>query len=234
MLTGASLDQGFWAAAVNTACKLKNVSPSTALDSLCPEEAWSGRKPDLSYLRVFGCVAYAHVSKEKRKKWDLKSKMFIFIGYCQASKAYRLIPLDDVKVEKVVFDEGMMASSITGTEAKTETETAVPTERTRREGWKEDRVFACEQQCSTQTIDCPNTVDDAMGSEDAARWREAMETEMSAHRKNGTWVLVDRPSGQKVITSRATDFYRGPANGFMVRQSGGSAHEHERGPTQEK
>ena len=39
---------------------------------------------------MFGCVAYAHVSKEKRKKLDEKGVKCIFIGYNLESKAYIL------------------------------------------------------------------------------------------------------------------------------------------------
>ena len=39
---------------------------------------------------MFGCVAYAYVPKEKRKKLDDKGVKCIFTGYCSESKAYRL------------------------------------------------------------------------------------------------------------------------------------------------
>ena len=39
---------------------------------------------------MFGCVAYAHVPKEKRQKLDEKGVKCIFTGYNSESKAYRL------------------------------------------------------------------------------------------------------------------------------------------------
>ena len=39
---------------------------------------------------MFGCVAYAHVPKEKRKKLDEKSVKCIFTRYSPKSKAYKL------------------------------------------------------------------------------------------------------------------------------------------------
>ena len=39
---------------------------------MTPEEAWSSYKPDVGALRMFGCVAYAYVPVEKRKKFDGK------------------------------------------------------------------------------------------------------------------------------------------------------------------
>lgn len=113
MLADSCLEPQYWAEALRTAAKLKNVSSTSSLEGMCPEEAWSGRKPDLQYLRIFGCLAYGHVPQQKRKKWDVKSQAYIFVGYCDESKAYRLIPLDDrtrlVKSRDVIFDESRMA-----------------------------------------------------------------------------------------------------------------------------
>jgi len=57
--------------------------------------AWSGRKQNVTHMRVFGCVAYAHVPDELRKKLDSKAgnskgEKCIFVGYSDESKAYKL------------------------------------------------------------------------------------------------------------------------------------------------
>jgi len=36
--------------------------------------------------------------KEKRRKWDMKSKKYIFLGYCDGSKGYRLIETGTKKI----------------------------------------------------------------------------------------------------------------------------------------
>jgi hypothetical protein len=90
MLSGAGLGQEFWAEAVDTACYLVNKSPSSALEDKTPQEVWTGKKPSLSHLRVFGCDAYVHVPKEKRTKLDSKSEKCIFIGYKDGLKGYEL------------------------------------------------------------------------------------------------------------------------------------------------
>jgi hypothetical protein len=90
MLNGAKLVQEFWAEAVGTACYLVNRSPSLALDDKTPHEIWSGKKPSLQHLRVFGCDAYVHVPKENRSKLDKKAKKCIFIGYKDGVKGYKL------------------------------------------------------------------------------------------------------------------------------------------------
>ncbi|KAK2968055.1 hypothetical protein RJ640_025499 [Escallonia rubra] len=73
-----------------------------------PQEAWSGFKPSVSHLKVFGSIAYVHVPDQQRKKLDDKSEKFIFIGYSQESKGYKLYnPIDKkMKVSRdVTFDE---------------------------------------------------------------------------------------------------------------------------------
>ena len=58
--------------------------------SLTPYEAWNGRKPSIAHLRVFGCLAYALVLVQQRKKLDDKAVKCIFVGYSYESKGYRL------------------------------------------------------------------------------------------------------------------------------------------------
>jgi len=41
---------------------------------MTPFQSWFGRKPGVNHLKVFGCEAYAHVPKEKRKKLDSKTQ----------------------------------------------------------------------------------------------------------------------------------------------------------------
>ena len=57
----------FWGEAVVMAVYILNRSPTKALDGRTSYEAWHGRKPAVSHLRVFGCLAFAkelgHISK---------------------------------------------------------------------------------------------------------------------------------------------------------------------------
>ena len=65
MLADSKLPHRFWAEALSTAVYLRNCSPTKALGVVTPYEAWSGNKPDVSSLIVFGCNAYAHCLKLK-------------------------------------------------------------------------------------------------------------------------------------------------------------------------
>ena len=54
MLIDTNLPTSFWAEAVSTAVYLINRSPAAALGKVTPEEVWSGSKPDIGHLKVFG------------------------------------------------------------------------------------------------------------------------------------------------------------------------------------
>jgi hypothetical protein len=55
---------------------------------MTPGEAFSGKKPTVEHLRIFGCHVYIHVPKDKRKKLEPSGKRGIFVGYSESSKAY--------------------------------------------------------------------------------------------------------------------------------------------------
>ena len=86
----ADLSKSFWSEAVNTATYILNRLPTKAVAEKTPYEIFYGKKPSISYFRVFGCTAHVHVPDQKISKMDSKSKKMIFIGYSSTSKAYRL------------------------------------------------------------------------------------------------------------------------------------------------
>ena len=84
------LPHGFWLEDVMCATYVPNRCPTKALQSMTPYEAWHGTKPSIAHLRVFGCLAYAFMSQQHRKKLDDKAVKYIFVGYSSESKGYRL------------------------------------------------------------------------------------------------------------------------------------------------
>lgn len=71
MLKDAGLLSEFWGEAVSTAVYLENRTPIASHDFKSPYKLWYGTKPSYAHLRVFGCLAYVHVGKERRSgKFD--------------------------------------------------------------------------------------------------------------------------------------------------------------------
>ena len=97
MLYQAKLPLDFWAEACSTAVYLHNRSPTTALKNETPFERLFGRRPDISHLRVFGCVSYVHVPDGQRRKLDAKARKSIFVGYPPGVKGYKLYDLEKKK-----------------------------------------------------------------------------------------------------------------------------------------
>lgn len=90
MLSHAGLPHMFWAEAVSSANYISNRVPTTALkENKTPFEMLYKRKPDLSNMRVFGCVAYVHVTEDNRSKLDKRTEKLIFVGYSDNHKGFR-------------------------------------------------------------------------------------------------------------------------------------------------
>lgn len=78
MLSDLKLPKKFWAEALFTASYIRNRSPTTAVQGMTPYEVLKGRKPNVKYLRIFGCNAFVHVPKDERFKMDSKAKKCMF------------------------------------------------------------------------------------------------------------------------------------------------------------
>ena len=85
----AGLSNGFWIYAVKAKLHTYNVTPIKHTDYKTLKELWSGQKPNISHLRVFGCLAWVHIQKKRRHKLQSKSKAMIFVGYEPGSKGYQ-------------------------------------------------------------------------------------------------------------------------------------------------
>lgn len=94
LLYDGGLNLEFWAEAANTAVYLRNRTVAAGLNGKTPYEVWTNTKPDLSHLRIFGSTVMVHVAKEKRHKWDKKSRECILLGYPENVKGYRVFDLE--------------------------------------------------------------------------------------------------------------------------------------------
>lgn len=90
MLHAAGLSDGFWEEAVKTAVHVRNRAPHRGLGWRTPVEVLTGKKPDVSYFRVFGCLVYRLVLRDNRTKLEPNSEPMVFVGYEYGTKGYRL------------------------------------------------------------------------------------------------------------------------------------------------
>jgi hypothetical protein len=93
MLNEKNLPNYFWVEAVSNVVYIMNRTPTTTVHGMTFEEKFIGKKPDVSHLRVFGCIAYVHVPDEKGSKLNPKANKCIFIGCSLEQKGYRCFNL---------------------------------------------------------------------------------------------------------------------------------------------
>ncbi|KAK4382541.1 hypothetical protein Sango_2862700 [Sesamum angolense] len=83
LLISSGLSKTFWL----TAIYLINRSLSVPLLGKLPECVWTGKDVDISSLRIFGCSSFV---LQNGDKLDPRAKKYIFIGYPDGVKGYRL------------------------------------------------------------------------------------------------------------------------------------------------
>src|ERR1051325_8314120 len=81
MLKGKNLPKEFWGEVVSTATYILNRCPTKKIEGITLEECWSGVKPSLSHLKVFGSIAHRHVPDQLRGKLDDKLSQMILVAY---------------------------------------------------------------------------------------------------------------------------------------------------------
>ncbi|CAK9821232.1 Retrovirus-related Pol polyprotein from transposon TNT 1-94 [Anthophora plagiata] len=111
MIHAKNVDKRLWTEAVNTACYVLNRTILKAGETITPFEKWFKRKPVIKHLKMFGSTAYLNIPKEKRQKFDAKSKQVIFVGYEGESTNYRLWDndLNKIKISSdVTFNESAL------------------------------------------------------------------------------------------------------------------------------
>ena len=85
MMSYSTLPISFWGYALKTAMHILNLVPSKSIPNT-PKELWSGCKPSMKYLHIWGCPA--DVLKGKSDKLEAKIEVCMFLGYSNESKGY--------------------------------------------------------------------------------------------------------------------------------------------------
>ena len=85
MMSLADLPLSFWDYALETSAFTLNTTPSKSME-MTPYELWFGKKPKLSFLKVWGCDAY--VKRLQPKKLEHKADKCAFIGYPKETVGY--------------------------------------------------------------------------------------------------------------------------------------------------
>ncbi|GJV93957.1 zinc finger, CCHC-type containing protein [Tanacetum coccineum] len=176
MLSYSGLSEGFWGEAKLTACYLLNRVPNKR-NNTTTYELWYKKRPNLSYLRVWGCRAVVRLPDPKRKTLGEKGIDYIFVGYAEHSKAYMFYviePNESVSINSIIesrdaiFNKNRFSSI------------PIP---------KDNIPNVEESQMDDHTDDVPSEILEPR--------KEAIDDEIDSIMENDTWVLSDLPPGCK-------------------------------------
>ena len=88
MLAESHLPPSFLGQAVAACVHIWNCCSTSSLTSKTPYEHWHHKKPDISHLQVWGCMAYIHVQKDKHAGIGSHMEKCVFIGYLDGYKGW--------------------------------------------------------------------------------------------------------------------------------------------------
>ena len=95
MMYLTDLPLSFWGYALETAAFTLNRAPSKSVETT-PYELWFGKKPKLSFLKVWTCDAY--VKKFQPDKLEPKSEKCVFIEYPKVTIGYTFYHISEGKI----------------------------------------------------------------------------------------------------------------------------------------
>ncbi|KAL0356000.1 UNVERIFIED_CONTAM: Retrovirus-related Pol polyprotein from transposon TNT 1-94 [Sesamum radiatum] len=226
MLKSKEMPKEFWAEAVACAVYLLNRSPTRSLEKITPQEAWSGWKPSVKHLRVFGSICYVHVPEQQRTKLDDRSKKMVFLGYDESSKGYKCFDPIAKKVvisRDVEFEEdaswnwntqkGEMYHFLPHQEEKEDDEEqeiegnnstpSTPSSSDQSPRYRSiNDIYNATERMNGDNLFCLFMNDEPLSFEEAIKekkWIQAMEEEIHSIEKNDTWELATLPSGHEAI-----------------------------------
>ena len=223
LLKARNLSKDYWAEAVACAVYILNRSPTSSVEGKVPQEKWSGTKVNVSHFRVFGCIAFAHVPEELRKKLDDRSEKCIFIGYSEQSKEFWLY--NPISNKFVTSRDVKFIEDHSWHEKEHSHNPSVVVDQAPISHLPRMQVQAENSSSSTTDSDSDHTPqkmkslkdiyeqDDNIEQfafvsfqptcfEEAAKqkeWVEAMNNEIDAIERNKTWDLVNLPVGKNTI-----------------------------------
>jgi hypothetical protein len=98
----------FWAEAINTACYSINRLYLHRILKKTSYELLTGKKPNVSYFRVFGSKCFILIKRGRKSKFALKAVEGFLLGYDSNARAYRVFNKSTRLIEvscDIVFDE---------------------------------------------------------------------------------------------------------------------------------
>ncbi|KAJ1038237.1 hypothetical protein NDA10_006762 [Ustilago hordei] len=234
MLIGRACPRELWPYAITAAAHVMNLTPSAT--KTIPHEAFYGTTAHklAQQLRVFGCLAWVHVQqKDQQGKYRARAKPAIMIGYDDEHKAWKFCnPDQPASIQwsnSATFHEDKGWSDrqqeavrpVVTAEVEEEGVTpAIVEEETKSEAAVEDLLPAEDSTvgaANTAILNLDPTLGEAMDSEDAQLWKEAIRKELEGLEAMGTWEVVHQLPGVPLVDSKVVLRLKLDADGVPVK-----------------
>ena len=88
MINNSSLPESLWGEAIKTSIYILNRVPSKAVAKTL-YKLWTGKKPSIRHLHVWGCLVEARPYKPNERKLDLRTVSYYFIRCSERSRGFK-------------------------------------------------------------------------------------------------------------------------------------------------
>ncbi|KAJ9544958.1 LOW QUALITY PROTEIN: hypothetical protein OSB04_024665 [Centaurea solstitialis] len=224
MMCHSTLPISLWGHALETAAHILNRAPTKSVEKT-PYELWKGKKPNISFLKIWGCEVY--VKRPTLEKLKPISDKCFFVGYPKTTVGYyfynpeenkvfvarngkfleeKFLSLENTRkdVDLQVVDEENTASVVepeiqhNNVEPQSEPIEEVQTQDLRRSSR------------DSGDLNEPTSYGEAVSGSESEQWQEAMKAEMQSMYDNQVWELTDLPQhckavGRKWVFKKKTD-----------------------------
>ena len=104
MLVSSRLSSNMWGEDILSACHIQNKVPHKKIGKTS-NELWEKCKPNLEYLKVWGCLAKVILPEPKKRKLGSRTCGCMFIGYASNSSYYRFLVIKSDILESYAIIE---------------------------------------------------------------------------------------------------------------------------------
>ncbi|KAJ9555363.1 LOW QUALITY PROTEIN: hypothetical protein OSB04_009977 [Centaurea solstitialis] len=226
MMCHSSLPISFWGHALETAAHILNRAPTKSVEKT-PYELWKGKKPNISFLKIWGCEVY--VKRPTSEKLKPKSDKCFFVGYPKTTVGYyfynpeenkvfvarngkfleeKFLSLENTRkdVDLQIVDEESTTPVVepeiqhNNVEPQSEPIEEVQTQDLRRSSrvrQEPDRYLGFLVSQDSGDLNEPTSYGEAVSGSESEQWQEAMKAEMQSMYDNQE--LTDLPQHCKAV-----------------------------------
>eukprot|EP00253_Pinus_taeda_P021512 PITA_21512 len=188
MLKGRNLSDEYWVEAVSCVIYVINRYPTKSVMNKVLEQPWPGISCSVSHLRVFGCVAYTHVPKERRDDVAEKEKQ----------ESQGKTPNRGTPTRTPIFSEQHGSSSRSTNENSPNSQSGDESTNGKRKMRSLKDIYHDSDVSSKFSLLSfqPSSFEEVIKYQN---WVQAMDEEIEAIEKNDTWDLIDLPKDENLI-----------------------------------